>query len=175
MQYYFSNDGTNQQGPVERDQLKSAGVTARTMVWREGMSAWTPAGQVPELADLFGNEPPPMQPPPPSPGLPPQHLPPHPPSQETNGMAIASLICGILGISGFCCCVPIILSVLAVIFGHQARGQIRAGKGTGDTIALVGLVLGYIGIVAALAGIGLNISGHGMQWQTFNRHFGVMK
>ena len=77
MQYYFSNDGTNQQGPVERDQLKSAGVTARTMVWREGMSAWTPAGQVPELADLFGNEPPPMQPPPPSPGLPPQHLPPH--------------------------------------------------------------------------------------------------
>ena len=152
MQYYFSNDGANQQGPLDREQLKGAGVTARTMVWHEGMAAWTPAGQVPELAGLFANEPPPMQLPPQG-LMAPNYATPMPATQETNGLAIASLILGIIGICGFCCCLPVIASILAVIFGHQARGQIRHGRGTGDSIALAGLILGYIGIVLAVLGL----------------------
>ena len=50
-------------------------VTAQTLVWTNGMAAWTPAGQVPALASLFAapppipgaGTPPPMPPAPPAP------------------------------------------------------------------------------------------------------------
>ena len=59
----------------------------------------------------------------------------------TNGLAVASLIAGFfwLGWLG---------SVLAVIFGHIALGQIKrsGGRETGSGLAISGLVLGYLGI-----------------------------
>jgi hypothetical protein len=39
-----------QQGQVNRDSL----------VWKQGMAAWTAAGQIPELSGFFGAVPPPM-------------------------------------------------------------------------------------------------------------------
>ena len=39
-------------------------VTPETLVWSQGMSAWTPAGQVPALISLFASPPPPPPPPP---------------------------------------------------------------------------------------------------------------
>lgn len=57
----------------------------------------------------------------------------------TNGLAIASMVLGILWVWW-------IGSVLAVVFGHIALGQIkRTGQG-GRGMAIAGLVLGYIGI-----------------------------
>ncbi len=58
-------------------------------------------------------------------------------ARRTSGMAVASLIMGILG-----------LSPLAVIFGHVAMGEIkRSGGGVeGDGLAIAGLVLGYLGL-----------------------------
>lgn len=57
-----------QQGPFSPDQLAggiSAGqVTPTTLVWTAGMAAWTPAGQVPQLAGRFAAVPPPPPPPP---------------------------------------------------------------------------------------------------------------
>lgn len=53
----------------------------------------------------------------------------------TNGMATASLVLGILGVSLF-----------AVIFGHVARSQIRRTGQQGAGMALAGLILGYVGI-----------------------------
>ena len=51
-----------QMGPYGMDVLKqgvdSGQFTRETMVWRDGMAQWMPAGQVPELSGLFG--PPPM-------------------------------------------------------------------------------------------------------------------
>ncbi len=51
-----------QMGPYTVDQLRpgvpTGQFTAQTPVWRQGMPGWLPAGQVPELASLFG--PPPM-------------------------------------------------------------------------------------------------------------------
>ena len=58
---------------------------------------------------------------------------------SVNSFAVASLVLGILG-----------GSLLAVIFGHVARRQLRRGGGAGATMATVGLVLGYLGIVAAI-------------------------
>jgi membrane protease subunit (stomatin/prohibitin family) len=56
-----------QAGPFDADAVRqrvAAGqITAATLVWRQGMAAWTPAGQVPELATLFAAVPPPLPPP----------------------------------------------------------------------------------------------------------------
>jgi uncharacterized membrane protein len=51
--WYYSKDG-QQHGPVSQEELfrliGTGSVGARDLVWREGMTDWTPAGQVPELA-----------------------------------------------------------------------------------------------------------------------------
>jgi hypothetical protein len=64
-----------------------------------------------------------------------------PSTSETNGMAIASLVLGILWLYW-------IGSILAVIFGHIALGQIARsqGRSAGRGMALAGVILGYIGI-----------------------------
>jgi hypothetical protein len=74
---------------------------------------------------------------------------PRPP--ETNTLAIISLIAGILG---FNVCAGI-GSVIAIITGHIAKGQIRSSQGTqtGDGLATAGLVLGYIEIGLAVVGV----------------------
>ena len=44
-------------------------ITKETLVWRQGMAGWEPAGNVGELIPVFGAVPPPM---PPVPPVPPQ-------------------------------------------------------------------------------------------------------
>jgi hypothetical protein len=65
----------------------------------------------------------------------------YPPQRSTNGLAIASMVLGIIWIYW-------IGSILAVIFGHVAKSQIRnsGGTQTGSGMATAGLVLGYIGV-----------------------------
>jgi len=66
-----------------------------------------------------------------------------PPQQTgTDGLAIASLVLGIVWLGG-------IGSILAVIFGHIARRRIRRTGQSGRGLALAGLILGYIGFVVA--------------------------
>jgi membrane protease subunit (stomatin/prohibitin family) len=63
---YFAAIGGAQAGPFGMDQLRAqvAGgqVTRDTLVWKQGMAAWTPVAQVPELEALFGAVPPPLPP-----------------------------------------------------------------------------------------------------------------
>ena len=195
MHYYFSIDGTSQQGPLDADRLAAAGVGPETMVWCEGMAAWTPAGRVPDLAGRLAPPPPPAPPPggfpvrpPPdrrpaplphaSPGqsmplppgglLHPQYATPHyERTAGTNGLAIASLVLGIVGVFTFCCWVP---SILAIVFGYNARGQIRRGHGGGMNLALAGLILGWLGILFAVLGITFRFS-HGHFYYN-GRHIG---
>ena len=74
--------------------------------------------------------------------------PPGPPPQtsKTSGMAIASLVLGIVWIYG-------ITSILAIIFGVIAKRNIRDSNGwvTGDGMATAGLVLGIVGVVGTIA------------------------
>lgn len=60
---------------------------------------------------------------------------------RTNGLAIASLVSGVLFLTAFG-------AVLAVIFGHIALGQIKRSGGwqRGNGMAVAGLVLGYAGV-----------------------------
>ncbi len=80
------------------------------------------------------------------PGSPPQVYVGVPGTQRpTNGLAIASLICGIGQIFLFT-----VGSVAAVVLGHLARRQIRQTGEEGAGIALAGMILGYIGLVLSI-------------------------
>jgi len=63
----------------------------------------------------------------------------------TSGKATAALL---LGIFGFVLC-PLICSVLALVFGYQARNEIdgSGGRIRGRGNATAGIVLGWIGVV----------------------------
>jgi prepilin-type processing-associated H-X9-DG protein len=68
------------------------------------------------------------------------------PSPKTSGLAIASLVLGILGIT---CILPIIGPILAIVLGIIALREINKSQGTltGHGKAVGGLVLGCIGVL----------------------------
>ncbi len=87
------------------------------------------------------------QPPPPPP---PNYLPPGygygyggPPSPGYNGLAIASMILGVMWLYG-------VGAILAVIFALIAKRQIRERGERGGAMATAGLVLGIIGIAGIM-------------------------
>lgn len=118
---------------------------------------------VPPAYGGYPNTMPPFENPPPVPGypgymspaptgqypMPPQYPAPYPaaampggyPSApKTNGLAIASLVCSILGL--FCC----FTALPGVILGHMATSQIKRTGEDGKGLAVAGLVVGYLGM-----------------------------
>lgn len=77
-----------------------------------------------------------------------------PSAPKTSGLAITSLVFGILG---GCC--PAISSLVAIICGHIALGSIKNSGGaiTGKGIAVAGLVLGYLTLFLAILFIALGL------------------
>ena len=75
--------------------------------------------------------------------------------QQTNSLAIVSLVAGIVS----WVLLPVIASLVAVITGHMAKNQIRASGGmmTGDGLATAGLVLGYVNLALGVIGICLAV------------------
>jgi hypothetical protein len=112
-----------------------------------------------------GSAPPP--PPPPSGG----YVPPPPggyapaaagyAAPRTDGLAIASLILGILSLICTIACLGVLLGPAAAIMGFISRQRISSSGGTvgGGTLATVGLVLGIIGFIASVGWFFLIISG----------------
>lgn len=74
---------------------------------------------------------------------PPAHYPAAPlgPAQ-TSGKAIASLVCGIINVFP--------LFIAAIVLGHMSLSEIKksGGRLKGEGMAIAGLVMGYLGIVA---------------------------
>lgn len=64
-EWFIGVDG-QQRGPYDRNALasmaSSGGLSRETLVWKNGMAAWTAAGQVGELAGIFAQVPPPLPP-----------------------------------------------------------------------------------------------------------------
>ncbi|MGH8793276.1 MAG: SPFH domain-containing protein [Stackebrandtia sp.] len=64
-QWHIGVDG-KQLGPFDvaglSAQAASGTLTRQTLVWKNGMSQWTPAGEVAELASVFASTPPPLPP-----------------------------------------------------------------------------------------------------------------
>lgn len=68
----------------------------------------------------------------------------YPPPRPTNGMAVASMVLGILWLYW-------VGSILAVIFGYIARKQIRERGESGGGMAVAGIVLGWVGVATLVA------------------------
>lgn len=161
MQWYYSKNAS-QFGPVPVEELRAkvaAGeVGPSDLVWKDGMPDWTPAGSVPELGtrpplvssgyDTKGYDRSPAAPAaspyetPVTRDVPPMA---YPMSAPTSGLAIASLVCGIMGMVT-CLFLP---GLPAVVCGHLALGRIAASGGRlgGRGMAIAGLVTGYLSLL----------------------------
>lgn len=164
MNWFYAKNGS-QQGPVATEALKamlaSGEISPSDLIWRDGMSDWTPAGRVAEIASVAASpsvEAAPYTPPAPAsysaptsytaPSSPyaPGQLPP------SQGLAVASMCCGI-GSIVLSCCIPyisIFAAIAAIILGHKATAKIKANQASGAGMAKAGLITGYIGLVTSL-------------------------
>jgi len=79
---------------------------------------------------------------------PPLSPPPRLRAVQTSGMAVASLVMGILGWT----VLPLLGSILAIVFGYSARNEIRQRPGEleGEGMAVAGLVLGWLMVGASV-------------------------
>lgn len=152
--YKIQGADQKEYGPVAaemiRDWIRQGRVTGKTLAQSEGVSEWKPLSEFVEFgADLAakqgsaGSAAPPMM------GAAPPALPPRP----RSGMAIASLVFGILSMVGC----PIIASLPAIILGHIAHSRNRRSPHEygGGGLATAGFVLGYVSFITVpiLAGL----------------------
>jgi membrane protease subunit (stomatin/prohibitin family) len=63
---WFAAINGAQAGPFDlaalQQQAQSGKITRQTLLWKNGLASWTPAGQIPELSSLFTQVPPPLPP-----------------------------------------------------------------------------------------------------------------
>jgi len=93
------------------------------------------------------------------PAYPPSGMPYSPPPQvvfvpgmgqrPTSGLAVASMVLGIVGFFTSCCTFGV-LSLLAVILGHAGLSDTKRNNKGGSGMAVTGLVLGYVLLVPAV-------------------------
>ena len=135
-------------GPVSADDVRAwiaeGRANGQTLARFEG-GPWKPLSTFPEFVSSLGAAP--------------QPVPPVPLTQasltgrapETNGMAVAGLVMGILSMTvGLLCCGPVLVfNILGIIFSSVALSQIKKSpvQQTGRNLAIVGLVLSLLGIV----------------------------
>jgi hypothetical protein len=97
----------------------------------------------------------------PAPPVPPAPLKPAAPAVPTSGLAVASLVLAVGGLT----ILPLIGSIVAIILGYMARNDIRRrpGEVSGDGIATAGIVLGWIAVGLSVLGLllfgGLTVCG----------------
>jgi hypothetical protein len=136
-----------------------------------GLSQVTP-GASPEAgappAPSAQSSPPPPRPPAPAPTPLPLSTPPLRTPPATSGMAIAGLVCSILGVTcGLVCCGPL-FSTLGLIFSVIALVQINQEplRYSGRGMAIAGIVLALVGYVLFAA-----VFSTGIFRRTFRRRF----
>ena len=73
------------------------------------------------------------------------------PIRQTSGLAIFSLISGVLGWT----LLPFLGSLAAIVSGHTARAQIRRAPDRldGDGLAIAGLVLGWASVIIGILSV----------------------
>jgi len=73
-----------------------------------------------------------------------------PPFVPTSGLAIASLVSGVTGLT----ILPFVGGILAIVLGYMARRDIRdrPDEVSGDGLALAGIILGWIAIGLIIVG-----------------------
>ena len=170
-EWYYGKEG-QQFGPVDEATLRARVTTSEIrpddLIWTEGMSEWTPlkrvaqfnTQQVPSALQtavpvkefLSDNPDSPYAPPAGNPVVQNSIIGGVQMGPPTSGLAIASMVCGILSLF-LCFCLGGIIGLPAVICGHMAMRQTgpqipghplqMAGRG----MAIAGLIMGYLGLV----------------------------
>jgi hypothetical protein len=144
--------------------LASGKFLPTDFAWSEGMAEWVALASFPGLVVV----------PPPVRAAEPPTLPPASPARAaasvptsaaatqpatTSGLAVTSLILGILSIT----IIPILPAIPAIICGHISRSRIRQAGASlrGEGMALAGLIMGYFAAalipIAILAGLALPV------------------
>lgn len=157
MKYYIAENG-QQVGPIDEKELPSHGITINTLVWREGMTQWLPAGQVTELSYLFIHQ---------------QQMPPQPPyqqpyqqqQQQAYTVPPKTYLVEAILVTLFCC-LP--LGIVAIVKAANVNsllstGNIDAAKAAsasagkwvkwGFLIGLIASLLSFLFYILAFAGI----------------------
>jgi hypothetical protein len=80
---------------------------------------------------------------------------------RNDGLAVASLVIGILSLVCSFACFGIFLGPTAAVMGFISRQRIASSGGAlgGATLALVGLILGVVGFVASVGWFFILING----------------
>ena len=53
MEYYYSTNENDKNGPFSFDELKQKKITSKTLIWHEELDDWKMAGQLPELKNIL--------------------------------------------------------------------------------------------------------------------------
>ena len=162
--WFFEKNGA-QEAPVEAEEIRlrmnSGELSISTLIWREGMEAWTPLGKVAEFSPsspaLHGASLPSASGPS-TPGQPVSGALAMSPmvSMPSSGMALASMILGIVSIlMMFSCAIGVVFGIPGAICGHLGRKQIResAVPMSGAGMAMAGLVMSYLVIALTVVGV----------------------
>ena len=81
-----------------------------------------------------------------------------PPPAPKNGLGVAALVVAIIALIGSVFVVGGIIGIAAVILGFIARGRAKSGEATNGGVALAGIILGVVSIIAGLAFIAIWVS-----------------
>jgi hypothetical protein len=144
--YYLIGADQKEYGPVAADEVRAwiaeGRANGQTLSRLEG-GPWKPLSTFPEFVGSLGTAP--------------QPAPPVPLAQasltgrapETNSMAVAGLVMGILSMTvGLVCC-GLLFNILGIIFSSVALSQIKRSPAqqAGRNLAIIGLVLSLLGLV----------------------------
>lgn len=140
MAQWFYGENGQQLGPIDESGLHaliaSGQIGPATLLWREGLPGWRSLDQLRADGGIYGS-------------AAPQFIGHGMINPPTSGLAITSLVCGIVSL--VTCLV--FVGIPAVICGHMAMSQIAnsptpvAGRG----MALAGLVCGYLSVLIMLS------------------------
>jgi len=151
MDWFYANESEQQISFDEenfQNLVAEGSIKEGTLVWNETMKDWKPCSEV--RPDLFGIVPSPSTSFSSDPSQPPAVPPPMGVPSNNDGVAIASLVCGIM--SFICFPINLLPAIAAVVCGHISRKKLveRTGSTEGGGMSLAGLILGYIGIVIGI-------------------------
>jgi prepilin-type processing-associated H-X9-DG protein len=125
-----------QYGPVTLEDLRKwiaqGRLDAQNKVQLEGTDEWKSLGEIPELSEALRNR------------VPPPPLPSTPVSSPCSGLAVTSLVLGILG--AFTCGITalfgLVLGIIAMVKVSNSRGALRGGG-----LALAGVIVSGIFVI----------------------------
>jgi len=141
--YKILGTDNKEYGPVPAEQLRQWILQGRanrnTLVQAEGATSWKPLSLFPEFSATLGSVAPALPAPRPVQAV----------SGGTNGLAVASLVAGIVSIPGvICCCFPTVTAPLGIGFGIIALVQLKGRpRQTGRGMAWTGIALSIAALV----------------------------